>query len=310
MGSYIVTVDTGGSKTQISLFDFEGTRISESRCVGIGVAQGSDTSLHHLKDALEHLMRGREYSEVAKVVINVGGANVKEIREEIAVYFPCAKVEAYRESSGVLMEALCRAEDVDVILMVGTGSIALARGRKGNVIADGWCPNVGDGGSGYWIGLQAISRSVKALEKEEKLPHIAKLITGRESSFTAVENTMEQMRMRDQVRTNFMPLERAAVAGLTRTAAQCAREGDAMAASIFSDAGKELAETVLRAIKLADCKKPTEILVSGGLTGCADLWGEAFQETLLKESNDCKWRVGDADMTKGALFYALHDMTE
>ncbi len=306
MCSYIVTVDTGGSKTQITLFDKDGNHLSEARCKGIGVTRESDAETELLTEALNSLMNNRNFEDVSMVIINVGGTNTEQIKSVLSPYFPNAQIEAYRESSGVIMSAICDLGKADVLLMAGTGSIALAKGEKGNIITDGWCPNIGDFGSGYWIGIEAISRSLLSLEKSEPLSSLAKTITGRNAPFSAMKNASVQMAMRDEVRSHFMPIKRSAVAKLTRVVADCARCGDEMALGIFRDAGYELAKTVIRAMNIAGCKETSTILVSGGLTACSDLWKNSFDETLKKERENCTWRIGEADMTKGALHYALN----
>lgn len=305
MNGYILAVDTGGSKTQLSLFDLSGNQLSNARCKGIGVSYGAEAPLEVLSGTLNGLMTEKAFSEVRSIVINVGGANTEEIRKAFAFFFPSAQIRVFRESSGVIMSELCEIAGADAILMAGTGTIALAKGKNGNIITDGWCPNVGDWGSGYHIGLEAISRSVKALETDVALPPLAKYITGRNMPFKAVSNTEEQMILRDEVRSHFMPLERADVAKLTQDAARYAREGDEMAINIFVDAGKALAQTTLRGIKLADCNENARVLVSGGLTKCVDLWGPSFEKTLQSENKKYSWFVGYADMIKGALHYAL-----
>lgn len=52
-----------------------------------------------------------------------------------------------------------------ILLVAGTGSIALARGADGDVHrVGGWGPLLGDEGSGYWLGLQGLRVAVRALE--------------------------------------------------------------------------------------------------------------------------------------------------
>lgn len=308
MTSYILTVDTGGSKTLISLFNQNGDFINDVRCAGVGVSYDSKSDFSPISDALNELMDKKDFHHVKKVVINLGGTNTEEVRRVFSSYFPSARTEVFRESSGVIMSALREAEGADAILMAGTGSIALSKGKKGSIITDGWCPNIGDDGSGYWIGLEAISRSLKSLEKEESLSPLAKLITGREFPFSPVENTEELMLLRDNVRTRFMPLNRASVAKLAKHAAIFSREGDLMATEIFNDAGIALAKTVLRGIKLAGCGDNAKIFVSGGLINCIDLWGNSFNLTLKSESKNYSWYTGTSDLTKGALYYAINKL--
>lgn len=308
MNDLILTVDTGGSKTKITLFDTQGNELAAATGAGVGVAHTETVALSHLNEELRSLLGNRPFSAVETVAINVGGTNAEQIKQAFAALFPHAAVEAHRESSGVIMSALCDAEGADALLMAGTGAIALCKGPDGGIITDGWCPNVGDLGSGYWIGLEAIRRSVMALEGDKPLSPLVKQITGLDEPFAAFEDTACQMALRDRVRAHFMPLERARVAALTRLAAACAREGDKTAQGIFCEAGRHLANTLLRGLHLTHAPEGARILVSGGLVNCFDLWGTAFEAALAGADKHYTYRIGNADMTKGALYYAQHHM--
>lgn len=306
MCKYILTVDTGGSKTQITLFNHFGEKIKDARCKGIGSADEKETHHDLLLASLSELLPTHQFHLVKRITINVGGKNTKQIKAEFSYFFPDTQIDVFRESSGVIMAALCDAEKTDAILMAGTGTIALAKGPAGNVITDGWCPNIGDAGSGYWIGLEAIKRSVVALETESKLTPLVKYITGLNTPFSAFKNTTEQMVIRDEVRSHFTPLERSAVAALCKNVTEFAYQGDELAIQILKEAGKELAKTVVRGLKIAKCNDNAKVLVSGGLIHCINLWKSSFEQTLNEEYASITWRTGDADMTKGAIYYALH----
>lgn len=306
MCSYILTVDTGGSKTQITLFTHFGEKIKDARCKGIGSTDEKGTHHNMLLSSISELLPIYQFHLVKKIVINVGGKNTDQIKAEFSHFFPDTQIDVFRESSGVIMASLCDAEKTDAILMVGTGTIALAKGPAGSIITDGWCPNIGDAGSGYWIGLEAIKRSVVALETGLELYPLVKYITGLNAPFSAFKNTTEQMVIRDEVRSHFMPLERSAVAALCKNVTEFAYQGDELAIQILKDAGTELAKTVIRGLKIAKCNDDAKVLVSGGLIHCIDLWKSSFEKTLNEEHTGITWHTGDADMTKGAIYYALH----
>lgn len=302
MEKYIVTVDTGGTKTKISVFNYDGKLLKQVDCSGVGVVGNAE--LEELTDNLEQLSSIIPLDSVSNVVVNLGGANTEQIKKAVSLLFSNAKTEVYRESSGVIMKAICQMEDVDVLLMAGTGVICLSNGSKGSMITDAWCPVIGDKGSGYWIGVEAISRSLIALENGDELSPLAKHITGRQEPFPAFENTIELMQLRDNVRANFMPLERMKTASFAKVAAEYAREGDRLALGIFHEAGEKLSETVIRGINIAGCKFPASVLVSGGLSRCYDLWGKSFEKSLKSR---CFCRLGEADMTKGMLYYIKNE---
>jgi N-acetylglucosamine kinase-like BadF-type ATPase len=303
--SYILTIDTGGSKSKLTLFNSKGVGIADGKCEGMGYAGEKIGGFPFLKEVLGNLLESIPFSSVSTVIINLGGTNTEQLKEELQKFFPSATVRVYRESSGVIMSAFCKIEAVDALLMAGTGTIALAQSENGSVITDGWGVNVGDLGSGYWIGLEAIVRSLKMLEGADELSPLCKHITGLDKPFYAFVDTTEQMIIRDKVRKNFIPLDRARTAALTKVAAEYARKGDAMAAQIFAEAGAHLARCVARGL-IAVGLHEAEILVSGGLTNCFDLLESSFEKTLSSFGKKYRYRIGEADMTRGAAFFALN----
>lgn len=294
MEKYIVTVESGGTKTRICLFDSADKCINQFECRGVGAV--GDADIGEFADTL----RKFDSKGVTDVIVNLGGTNTEQIKNIIKDIFPLASVEVYRESSGVIMNAVCDMKKADVLLMAGTGVICLARGEKGFVIADGWGADIGDCGSGYWIGMEAIKRSLLKLEEGKELSPLVRYITGQSAPLSATDNTEELMRLRDEIRANFLPLDREKTASFAKISAQFAHKGDETAKEIFRDAGVCLAQTVARAMQLTCCKSLSSLLVSGGLASVYDLWGESFEKTLGKR---CAVRVEETDMTAGMLQY-------
>jgi glucosamine kinase len=64
-----------------------------------------------------------------------------------------------------------------VLLIAGTGSIALGRTRNGEMVrVGGWGPFFGDEGSGYWIGREAIRTALRANDAGE-MPEFVRSIS-------------------------------------------------------------------------------------------------------------------------------------
>lgn len=299
MDKYIITVESGGTKSHICAFDRDGNLLKEINCGGVGSV--GDAELTGFLSQINELSTIIPFEKVSNVVVNLGGTNDKQVQKALSPLFPNGETEVYRESSGVIMRAICEMENADILLMAGTGTICLAKGDNGCVITDGWGINIGDKGSGYWIGMEAVSRSLLALESKDALGPLARYITGREKPLCAVQNAEVLMKERDEVRRNFLPAERAKIAGFAKDAARFGAKGDQMAKDIFRDAGKCLAQTVMRSSTLAGLKDGAGLLVSGGLIHCYDLWGKSFEETL-RSGFDFNIRVGEVDMTRGMLY--------
>jgi glucosamine kinase len=134
-----------------------------------------------------------------------------------------------------------------ILLIAGTGSNAIGRSPTGALFgAGGWGPVLGDEGSGYWIGLEAIRAALHAqdrasgdmqnsasssilLREIERYWHIGSL-----GDLVALANLRA-------------PSDAAAppdFASLAPVVARCAEQGDSLADEILARAGEELAGLV------------------------------------------------------------------
>ena len=300
----MVAMDTGGSKTRLVLVRPDGVRIAERTGPGVGAADDPvETPLPALMDAIQALMEGMESGRVGAVTANLGGKNAGQLLRALEGGFPAARIRVFRESSGVLANVLREETGSDAILLAGTGLLALARGPSGFFLADGWGRDIGDAGSGYWIGMQAVSRALTALEKNEALPDFAKRITARGAPFAAAKDAGELMKCRDAVRSGLLPLGRAKAAGYVPLVCQSARRGDGRARAILVDAGAMMAQAAIRALGGAGLARSCRVLVIGGLVHCADLWGSSFEAALRAAFPAAAWQADARDLTAGAVAY-------
>ena len=297
-----LAIDSGGTKTHLLLADTQGKTLREAHCPGVGVpVDEEDKPLPELVSAARDVSAG--YT-VVRVVINLGGKNENQLRRQLNGLFPEARIDIFRESSGVLAGQLGKKYGADVVILLGTGTIAIASGPLGTTISDGWGCIVGDAGSGYWIGLEAISRSLYALEGEGPLSCLAQEITGCAEPFQPVADAADLMRRRDAIRAFIrLPLDRAATAAYARIAAAHAERGDEMAKRIFSDAGEKVAACALRALRKVGISSGGRVLIIGGLTNVHTLWEDAFQRALYQGDPQARWEIRRVDLTGGAIAY-------
>lgn len=301
MSAIIFAIDTGGSKTRMALADERGNILNEADALGFGLAADDELApLDGLTTAIEGWLSTNERERVECAVANLGGRNARQLERALKRAFVNARVFVYRESSGALAGDIARKNGAHAALLCGTGAICVCFGPKGECICDGWGADIGDMGSGYWIGLTAIRRSLSALEQARPLSMLAKRVTGLSAPIEAGDADAI-MRMRDNARLSILPLSRAKAAGYCKTAADCARAGDYMAAQIFEEAGGLLADTVMRAMRLSGLAGG-RVMALGGLTKCADLWRDAFNR---RAGYDVELLFGDADLTRAALGMAL-----
>lgn len=122
-----------------------------------------------------------------------------------------------------------------IVLSAGTGAIALGIDEGEKFYADGWGPLLGDEGSGYWIGLEAIRAVCRAWD-------------GRAPRTTLSQTILSELRLSDA--QQLVPLlqggklEREAIAELARAVLTSAEAGVSEAIEIRERAISRLALSV------------------------------------------------------------------
>lgn len=157
------------------------------------------------------------------------------------------------------------------VVAAGTGVIALAGDREGNVArSDGWGYILGDDGSGYYIGRRGLASALRSHDGRggsEELLRRAKEVFGAPGS------------LRDHVYTSSNPAGE--VAKFAREVAEAARGGDEAASEIWAIAAREVAQTATAALDQV-FTPDTSVTVSwtGNLFKARDLMLQPFQRQV------------------------------
>lgn len=298
-----LSVDIGGSKNKFTIFN-ENMKIYDIfENTGIGSATDSDEDIPAFSDMLYKI---KEQYKIFAISVNLGGKNKNQISLMIKNCFKDISYTISRESEGGAALAFGEMTNSQAILFAGTGTIAIAKDCLGNVkISGGWGMNIGDGGSGYAIGLEAIRRSLLALDASGELSPLQREITGLNSPIMPSDDASFICELRDNVRKNIFPLERSHIASFTKTVTKYAEAGEADALSIMHDAGEEMGMLMAK-IAAPPMEGMTRLAVAGGLVNCKKFWQESFEKTV-KENSSISEFVYDADgVTKGTMQMAIN----
>lgn len=149
-------------------------------------------------------------------------------------------------------------------MIAGTGSNFVGRASDGTIYtAGGWGPALGDEGSGFWIGQEALRAGFWA--KDRGVPTELLKVIGEFWGVGSLGEIVEKANERPS--PDF--------AALAPVVARSAEDGDELAAAVLERAGTELAEQVmLVALKMQESGSDDRI--KGGLHGrsdCADRSG-------------------------------------
>ncbi|GIW90807.1 MAG: N-acetylglucosamine kinase [Pirellulaceae bacterium] len=235
---------------------------------------GPEKAVGNAMVALERACRKArvELHQLQAGCMAMAGAGRPKIRRDVyrCLPEPLRQVPCYLVHDG--WAALCAAcqPPVGIALICGTGSLAFGRTADGRTARmGGWGPLVGDEGSGYWMGRQALAAAARGAEGRSTTRMLPALLdlTGYKSWDAFIEALYQRSDPRSYV------------AGLARIVLQLARS-DAHAYRIASTAAQELAQLVAA---LADQLKmnPSEVplVLTGGV-----IERSAIMRSLIKNS--------------------------
>lgn len=164
-------------------------------------------------------------------------------------------------------------EGTGAVVAAGTGVVTLGVGRTRVARVDGWGNIMGDAGSGYWIGREALDAVMRAHDGRGERTALTGLVT---QQWADLESAYIELQAADD-RVSL-------VASLARGVAELAAT-DAVAAQICLRAARELsvsATAALRRVAEPDDVDPPAVCAIGGVFR-ADVIRERFAE-LVREA--------------------------
>jgi N-acetylglucosamine kinase-like BadF-type ATPase len=307
--SLFLAIDAGGTKTQCVIAD--DTRVLARAATGtvklMRVSEAEATERLQAMLAKAAVVAGTSLGQVERTCFGLAG-----------VSGPAVQAWARRTVSAVVGGELilCGDEEIaldaafaggpGILVIAGTGSNAIGRSAGGDVFgAGGWGPVLGDEGSGYWIGLEAIRAALRAQDRIG-IGGVATCLLREIERHWGLNSVAELVGLANQ-RTFADGTSPPDFAALAPVVAHCAAEGDALSAGILERAGEELAELVSVVFHTMHAV-PTEIGVA--FTGSVLAQIAAVREAMVARLAVAVpvARVGDAavDPLDGALWRARH----
>jgi len=174
------------------------------------------------------------------------------------------------------------------VIAVGTGVVTLGVGPQRALRVDGWGNIMGDAGSGYWIGREALDAVMRAHDRRGPATAITDAARERwpdlEAAYSLLQNAADRVRV---------------VASFARTTADLAAAGDAVARAICLEAADELALSVLTALRETDAPGDAPIGATGSVLQSA-LIRDAFTRRVLDHRPDAHFEPAAGTGLDGA----------
>jgi glucosamine kinase len=297
--SLFLAIDAGGTKTRCLLAD-------ESQVLGrattgsiklmrVGEAEASARLQAMLKEV--SLVADANLSEVAQTCIGIAGVTIEAVRD-------WAEGEIAKSVGGNLLLAGDDEIALDgafrggpgILIIAGTGSNVRGRAADGAMYsAGGWGPALGDEGSGFWIGQEALRAGFWA--KDRGVPTTLLTEVG---ELWGAKSLGEIVEMGNARPGPDFP-------ALAPLVARCADAGDELAAAVLERAGVELAEQVaLVALKLKESggKGKIEAAYTGSVLEHISQVRSAMISALKTSAPEVTVVEGAVDALEGALWRA------
>lgn len=278
----VVGIDGGGTRTRGVLVKngetlattFAGT----TRVGAVGVGESCERLLNVIRDLCEQA--DIDSLEIDAVVIGLAGVWFQEEKQRSAHL-----MKTLARSEGIILNDLVVTSDAElavegafdgnpgIVMIVGTGSIALARTGSGEFVrCGGWGIELDDEGSGAWIGREGITAIFKALdgrgEKTTLTNHFFELLPN-------IDLNQPRTIVKAYAERNFE------YQMLTPLVMQAAEKGDKVALDIINRASLHLMD-LLNAIAKNFKTKSIDVALMGGVVENSTLLAKLLDKEIRK----------------------------
>jgi N-acetylglucosamine kinase-like BadF-type ATPase len=304
---YVIGIDGGGTKTALRVSSLKGATLAE---ITAGSTNVHSTSAAHAAEVLYSMldsalsMKSLVKEDCMYLCMGAAGADREDERKLLQRLFEDYgfKCPIYIANDAEIMLAAGAGRPEGIVVISGTGSIAYGRDKYGSQFrSGGWGHLIGDEGSGYWIGKEAINAAVRYFDR-------------RDESTMLLDMLMARLNLREV--WDFIGFvyssgkEKGDIAALASVVDEAFLAGDRVALKILINASKELFLICNAVAKRLNFKEDFCIVTGGGVfehnsflynTFCSyvmDMYPKAYVKKLSK-----------APVT-GAVDIALHMLEE
>jgi N-acetylglucosamine kinase-like BadF-type ATPase len=287
---YVLGFDGGGTKTECVLMDAEGKVLARSRSGPSNPFRiGVERAAQEIQIAASLALReaGIGSAEIAAIGAGLAGTSQPELKEQmqsaLQKAFPGSAVTVLTDFEASLAAA---GEGLVIVLVVGTGSVAVGRDSQGKIWrAGGYGTASSDEGSAYDIGRRAVAQAMKEQEETGSDSNLGKAILDQLGLESWVQLQQRSSLAPDDVFPQVFPI-----------VATAADAGDSDAREILSQAATNLSSLVAT---VADHLGPRSAAVflakTGGALGRSIFFDAHLDAALLQLLPNAQ--IGDLRMS-------------
>jgi N-acetylglucosamine kinase-like BadF-type ATPase len=300
----ILGADGGGSKTIGLLADSSGTVLARGR--GDGSNQnviGIDNAARNLAELIATLARmaDRPVAEIGSVVLGLAGAGagtdrqvlIEAIQDRLrAMGLPRLPISIKSDGRIALEGAFDGGPGI--VVVAGTGSVVMGKSPDGETISiGGWGRVIGDEGSGYFIGLEALKAVSREIDGRGEAGRLRVSISSRFGLETRERITAAIYR------------EKFDIPSIAPAVLDAAEAGDRVALGILTRAAREFSPQVVTAVTRLGLEGGAGIVMIGGLIDHDTIYARMLAAEIMKSSPAVDFRAPLNGPAHGALLLAM-----
>jgi N-acetylglucosamine kinase-like BadF-type ATPase len=302
---HVLGIDAGGTKTVCLLADQHGHTLSESRGPGANLQAAGELAVEKvLHEVMEEAIGDRVIGDrpivPAAICLGIAGVDREDDARTVrAIMRRIGHQSRVLVVNDALIALVAGAGDAPgIVIIAGTGSIAYGRNAAGEAArAGGWGHMIGDEGSGYWIGREALAAVMRAADGRGPATGLTPEILGH-------FNVGDVSQLPRIVYDRDVP--RMSVAALGPIVHRVGEQGDAVAMRILERAADELllaARSVASRLEMRGDE--FTFYLAGGAFKVVPWLAEELPRRLAEVAPRCQVQVLQEEPAVGAVWLAL-----
>jgi glucosamine kinase len=164
---HVLGIDAGGTKTVCVLANAQGAILSEGRGPGANLHAAGELAVEKVLHEVMEAALGDRVISLDAICLGIAGVDRDDDARVVrAIMRRIAHAARTLVVNDALIALVAAAGDAPgIVIIAGTGSIVYGRSAAGEAArAGGWGHMIGDEGSGYWIGREALAAVMRAAD--------------------------------------------------------------------------------------------------------------------------------------------------
>jgi len=302
---HVLGIDAGGTNTVCQLADERGALLAEGPGPGANLHAAGELEVEKVFHEVIEAAIGDRAITPSAVCLGIAGVDREdETRTVRAIMRRLGFKSHVLVVNDALIALVAGAQDAPgVVIIAGTGSIVYGRNASGQAArAGGWGHMVGDEGSGYWLGREAVAAVMRAAD-------------GRGPSTRLTDDILAHFNVTDVSRLPRIVYDRETprmnVAALGPIVDGAASVGDAVATRILERAIDELALGALSVATRLEMRGDTfTFFLAGGVFKVVPSIAVVLPRRLVEVAPRCQVQLLEEEPAVGAVWLALAEARE